>query len=148
MKKCSFCLALALLICMMISPAQATSSVFQETEVIHTEYGTFEIETTTVVYDSLTRSNSKSADRVRSVKYGGKVIAEIMLFVTFGYDGKTAWVTDASSSHSTYDGWSYNNENISKSGNTATLTATLTHLFLKDILVNISLTCSPTGQIS
>lgn len=68
--------------------------------------------------------------------------------VTFGYDGKTAWVISASGSHTTYDGWSYSGERITTSGGTANLSATLRHLLHKSVAVNLSLTCSPTGQIS
>ena len=68
--------------------------------------------------------------------------------VRYFTDGKTAWVSNASSSHTTYSGWSYGSEKITKSGGTASLTGTLSHLLHRNIPVNISLTCSPTGQIS
>lgn len=119
MKKVSFLLSLILMMGLMIPSAYAASDVYQETNVVHTEFGDFEIETTTTVYDSILRSSGRKADKSISVKNGGKVIADITLSVTFGYDGKTAWVSNASGSHTTYDGWSYSNENITQSGATA-----------------------------
>ncbi len=132
----------------MVLPAQAMSNSYQEYEVVYTESGNIEIETTTIIYASAFRSSSRKADIVSSVKQNGAVIAEVTLSATFGYDGKTAWVSSASSSHTTYSGWSYGSEKITKSGGTASLTGTLSHLLHRNIPVNISLTCSPTGQIS
>lgn len=146
-KASSLGLILLMLVSVMILPTQA-SDVYQETEVIQTEFGNIEIEARMVVYDSLLRSNTKSASRIATVKYDGKAIADVTLSATFGYDGKTAWVTSASGSHTTYDGWSYSNEKITNSGGTASLSATLSHLLHKSAAVNVSLTCSPTGQIS
>lgn len=147
MKKVSLCL-IALLICIMIPASYAAPCIEQESETIYTEFGVFEIETTTVIHNVLARSNSKSADRTHTVRLNGKIVAEVTLSATFGYDGKTSWVTSASGSHSTYDGWSYEGEKITKSGGTASLSATLSRLLHRDILIDISLTCSPTGQIS
>lgn len=132
----------------MVLPAQAMSNSYQEYEVVYTESGNIEIETTTIIYASAFRSSSRKADIVSSVKQNGAVIAEVTLSATFGYDGKTAWVSSASSSHTTYSGWSYGSEKITKSGGTASLSATLSHLLYRNVPVNISLTCSPTGQIS
>lgn len=140
-------IVILLLVSMMILPAQASSNTYQEIETLHTEFGDFEIKTVTIVHNSAARSSSKSADRIRTVTNNGSVIAEITLSATFGYNGSSAWVTSASGSHTTYSGWSYGNENITTSGGTATLTATLSKL-LDRVSVNISLTCSPTGQIS
>lgn len=148
MRKIVSLFALALLMCMMLPTTQAVSNVHQEIEVAHIEFGDFEIETTTIIYDSMARSGSKSADRISTVKQNGKVIAEVTLSATFGYDGKTAWVSSASGSHVTYDNWSYGNESITKSGRTASLSGRLTHSIYGSHTVNISMTCSPTGQIS
>lgn len=147
MKKFSCVLVLTLLMGVMTPIAQATSNVYLDSDAACTEFSDFEIETTTIVY-SMARSNSIGADKIYTVKSGGKIIAEITLSATFGYDGNTAWVTSASGSHTTYDGWSYSNEKITKSGGTATLTARLTHAKNGTVAVNTSLTCSPTGQIS
>lgn len=151
MRKIAFLLSFALLIGLMIPSIHATSEISdicQEFSTIHTESGDYEIEITTVIYNSATRSNSRSAAKEGEIKYNGKVLARVTLSATFGYDGKTAWVSNASGSHTTYDGWSYLGENISKSGGTATLTAALFKVTEGTVPVNISMTCSPTGQIS
>lgn len=140
-------LVFLLAVSMLLVPVQAVNSE-REIEVIHTEFGDFEIETTTIIYNTLFRSNSVSVNRAQTVKHSGKVIAEVTLSATFGYDGKTAWVSNASGSHVTYNNWSYGSERITKSGGTASLSAKLTHSQYADIPINISLTCSPTGQIS
>lgn len=147
MRKFAALFSLILLIGIMVPPAQATSTTYQDVEIIDTEFGRFEVEITTTVYDLLARSSSRRADKTATVKYENNVIAEVTLSVNFGFDGSSAWVISTSSSHTTYNGWSYGNENITTSGGTATLTATLTKLFNR-APVNISLTCSPTGQIS
>ncbi len=137
----------SLLICAMVFPTNAAQQIHPKIDTIYTEFGPVEIKSTLVVYDSF-RSNKKSADLTREVRYNGKTIAEVTLSATFGYDGKTAWVISASGSHTTYDGWSYNSEKISKSGGTATLTASLFKLSAGTIPISFSMTCSPTGQIS
>ena len=52
------------------------------------------------------------------------------------------------SSHTTSGSWSYQNERISESGNKAELTAKLTKLGAGTTYVDISLSCTPSGQIS
>ena len=147
MKKAySWGLVFLLAVSMALLPVQAVSNE-QKSEVIHTEFGDLEVETTTVIRNTLSRSSSVSVNRTKTIKNSGKVIAEVTLSVTYGYDGKTAWVTSASGSHETYEGWSYSGEKITKSGGTATLSAKLTHSRYENVPVNISLTCSPTGQI-
>lgn len=148
MKQTSFFLAIILVVGLLIPPAHAASNVYREMDVFQTEFGILEVEITTVTYDSLSRASSKSADKRASIKMNGSVIAEVTLSATFGYDGKTAWVSSASSSHVTYDGWSYGSEKITKSGGTATLDAELIHLVHGSYPVKVSITCSPTGQIS
>lgn len=138
----------ALLICATVLPTSAVQQTDRTSEVFYTECGPVEVETTLTVYESGARSNSKRASLTNTYKNNGKVIAEVTLNATFGYDGSTAWVISASGSHTTYDGWSYGSEKISKSGGTATLTASLSKSGAGTIPVSISLTCSPTGQIS
>lgn len=148
MKKASaFLLTFALLVGTMIPSSLAASNSRQKTETVYSKLGDIEIETTTIIHNAMSRSGG-SVDKISTVKDNGKVIAEVTLSATFGYDGKTAWVISASGSHTTYDSWSYSNEKITKSGGTASLSATLSHLLHTSIPVNISITCSPTGQIS
>lgn len=148
MKKLSIFFVSAIMLFTMSLPAGAVQESYRHIDVIDTEFGPVEVESVLIIHQSKERSNTKSADAVQTYKYGGKVIAEVTLSATFGYDGKTAWVTSASGSRTTYDGWSYSGQSISKSGGTATLTATLSHSLHRSISVNVSLTCSPTGQIS
>ena len=61
---------------------------------------------------------------------------------------QTIWVVGTDSSHTTSGGWSYKNEQISESSNRAKLTAELTHIIFETMQVNISMTCTPSGQIS
>ena len=134
---------------MAILPAYAAApETYQEIEIIHTEYGDIEMTTTLVIYDSPLRSSTKSAKKTQTFKSGSTVIGDVTLSATFGYDGSTAWVVSASGSNTIGSGWSYKNESISKSGNTAKLTAQLTKLLLPNVNVTISMTCSPSGQIS
>lgn len=124
-----------------------TSEIVCETSTITYVDGDFEIEETLTVY-SAARSNSKPASKSQSIKHNGVVVADVTFNATFGYDGSSAWVISASGSHTTYDGWSYSGERISKSGGTATLTATVSKLGYRNIPVSISMTCSPSGSIS
>lgn len=144
----AFLLTFVLLTATMVPSTLAVSSSQWETEVVYTELGDIEIEVATIIYSSGVRSNSHKVDKVAKAKHNGKVIAEVTLSATFGYDGKTSWVESASSSHTTYDGWSYGSEKITKSGGAASLSGKLTHLIYGNYTVNISITCSPTGQIS
>ncbi len=141
----AFLLTFALLAVTMIPSSLAAANNWQDTETVYSELGDVEIITT--IHYAISRGGG-SANKTSTVKSDGKVIAEVTLSATFGYDGKTAWVSNASSSHTTYSGWSYGSEKITKSGGTASLTGTLSHLLHRNIPVNISLTCSPTGQIS
>ncbi len=54
----------------------------------------------------------------------------------------------ADGSHVTYSGWSYGSEQIADSGNRARLTARLSHSGDSPIPVSLSLSCTPSGQIS
>lgn len=147
-RKISAVLVFVLLLCIMVLPSGATQNTYRKIDVMNTEFGPVEVETALTIQESLARSNTKRASAAQTFKFSGKVIAEVTLSATFGYDGKTAWVVSASGSHTTYDGWKYGGEKITKSGGTATLTATLSKLTSSNIPVNISLTCSPTGEIS
>lgn len=143
----AFLLTFALLVGTMVPSALAASNSWKETQTIYSELGEIEIDTTTVVRNSVARSGG-SVSRTATVKYSGKVIAEVTLSATFGYNGTVSWVIGSSSSHTTYDGWSYGSENITSSGGTVALSGILTHLLHGRLAVNISITCSPTGEIS
>ncbi len=138
--------ALACLIVAMALPAGATSQTVCETKTVTTVYGDFEIEETLIVYNNL-RSSSRTASKTATCRQNGSVVAEATLTATFGYDGSSAWVGNASGSHTTYSGWSYSGEKVSKVGSTATLTASVSKSgVVKSI--SVSMTCSPSGSIS
>lgn len=132
-----------------ISSFAAEPETHRETETVYVEgIGFLEIETITTVSPSLTRSSSRSGSKTQNFRSNGKVIATVTINADFGYDGSSAWVNSASATHSTGDGWTYGGESIKKSGNTATLTATLNKTLQGNIAVSLSITCSPSGVIS
>ena len=106
------------------------------------------METVLTVRDTAPYSQTKRAEKTSTYRYAGSVIAKVTLEATFGYDGDSAWVVSTDSSHTTSGGWSYKNEQISESSNRAKLTAELTHIIFETMQVNISLSCTPSGQIS
>lgn len=139
----------ALLLCTAVLPcaaAQPASSVQQS--VIHTEYGDIVVTTTLTVYDSAARASTKSADKIRTVTYQGQTVATVTLSATFGYDGKSAWVEEASASHDTSGGWSYGSEKIDTDGSTAALSARLTKSSFAPVDFTLSMSCTPSGKIS
>lgn len=66
---------------------------------------------------------------------------------TFWYDGSDSGVVSTSSSHTTYDDWSYGDESIWDRGDTAYLSAVL-ESSIGTVDVDLSLSCSPSGQLS
>ena len=146
-KNFMFVTVLFCLIFTMALPVGATAETVCETSTVTYVDGDFEIEETLTVY-SAARSNSRRASKSQAVKHNGVVVADVTLDATFGYDGSSAWVISASGSHTAYSGWSYGSEKVSKPSSTATLTATVSKVGYRNIAVNISLTCSPSGSIS
>ena len=149
-RKFSLFLALMMALNLCAIPTSASSpEVTQETETIYTEeYGEVRVETILTVYPATARSHTRSADKTKNYYAGDTKIATVTLSATFGYDWVGSWVDEASSSYSTYDGWSYKNESISTSGSTAKLSAKLTKLLYSSHSVSISLKCTADGTIS
>ncbi len=116
------------------------------TERYVTEDG-FEVETVLSVHRSTSRASYFTAEKAQTIRDGGKDVAKVTLTAKFGYDGTAAWVENASGSHTTYDGWSYENESVTCSGGTANLSADLTKIGERLLYVSVTLTCSPTGEI-
>lgn len=145
------CLLASTMIYMTMAPICGASYIPEQQETIsiyRTVSDRLETETTLVVYDSMIRSSTRRAEKNTVYKYDGVEIASVTLEATFSYDGNTAQVVSASGSHTTSGGWSYKSESISKSGDTAELTAKLTKLLYPALAVEISMTCTPSGQIS
>ena len=120
----------------------------RQQSVIHTEYGDIVVTTTLTVYDSAARASTKRANKKHSFTYQGENIATVTLFATFGYDGKSAWVEEASASHDTSGGWSYGSEKIDTDGSTAALSARLTKSSFAPVDFTLSMSCTPSGKIS
>lgn len=141
---------LALLVCALSIPASAFAvENTRTTEIIYVEgLGEVEVTTITKVQNSLVRSSQKSASKTKEFTYDGQVVATVTLKATFGYDGSSAWVVSATGSQNISSGWTYKNQSIDKSGNSATLTATLSKGIGVKTPVEITMSCSPSGTIS
>ena len=146
-RKISILLTFVLLVCAMSIPAYAAEEPAMRVQTIQTQQGEILIETTLTIEDVQFYSESKRASKKQVYKHNGDTIAEVVLTATFGYDGDSAWVISTDSSHTTYSGWSYGHERITESGNRAKLTAKLTYPG-DSVSVNLSMTCTPSGQIS
>ena len=80
--------------------------------------------------------------------YNGTWIATVTLYATFSYNGSTVSVTNAYATRSLASGWIYYNESLTKSGGTASLSASLTRNGYGTVPVALSLTCDKNGNIS
>ena len=148
-RKMSILLAVGLIAGSLALPSYAaTGEAVQKVQTIQTQYGEIQVETVLTVRDTAPYSQTKRAEKTSTYRYAGSVIAKVTLEATFGYDGDSAWVVSTDSSHTTSGGWSYKNEQISESSNRAKLTAELTHIIFGKMQVTISLSCTPSGQIS
>lgn len=105
------------------------------------------VESVLLVEPSLTRSSSRSASLTSTFKNNGVQIAVITLNANFVYDGSTSRATYASYSKDISSGWTYTDHSLTRSGGTATLTATLKK-FLINVPVDMHISCSPTGVIT
>lgn len=105
------------------------------------------VESVLVVEPSLTRSSSRSASLTSTFKNNGVQIAVITLNANFVYDGSTSRATYASYSKDISSGWTYTDHSLTRSGGTATLTATLKK-FLINVPVEMHISCSPSGVIT
>ena len=148
-KSVSLLLTVFLLFTVAIFPSAASNSnVSESTSIIHTDFGDIQVDSTLIIFDSLSRADSRSAKHTETFRYDGKVIATVTLSATFGYDGKSAWVEKSSSSHTTSGGWSYGNETIKDSGNTVFLSARLSKFLYPSVDFTLSMTCSPNSEIT
>lgn len=137
-------------------PSSRTSQPLKSTVVVENLGNGITVETKTTLWNTSATaalaSSSRSASRTKTYKANGSTVATVTLNATFGYDGSSAWVSSKSASHSTVSGWSYGSQSLSSSGGTASLSAVLTQklgiITIGTVDVDISLTCSPSGQIS
>ena len=93
-------------------------------------------------------TNQKRGTAKQTYRIGSDVIAVVSLTATFWYDGSDSGVISTDSSHTVYDRWSYKNESVWASGDTHYLSAVLTNPSIEDVNVDLSLSCSPNGQLS
>lgn len=97
-------------------------------------------------------SQTETYRRTSAVEHDGNWVGSITLTANFGYNGSSAWVNSMSTSHSLASGWSYENESTWKSGGTANMSATmvlkLAFITITQVDPSVSMTCSPSGQIS
>lgn len=105
------------------------------------------VESVLVVQPNMARSSSKSASLISTFKSNGVQIAVITLNANFVYDGSTSRATYASYSKDISSGWTYTDHSLTRSGGTATLTATLKKFPLV-VPVDMHISCSPSGVIT
>lgn len=93
-----------------------------------------------------------TASRTQTVTHNSDWVGSMTLTANFGYNGSSAWVNSIRTSHSVAGGWSYENESSWKSGETANMSAAmiqrLAFITIAEVDPSISMSCSPSGQIS
>lgn len=148
-KLCSFFMVLTLLFsitgfCFAVNPEIETQEITVET----LEDGTV-VETVFTVYRNFARAQTKSAYVTKTYKESdGTKAATVSLNVTFSYDGNDAWVRSSYTDISEYNGWNYGSERISESGNTVSLSASLTKSGEARKSVSAWLSCSANGTVT
>jgi hypothetical protein len=106
----------------------------------------FTVEEELIVYGN-TRSTSKTASKVQTIKSGGTTVATITLTGTFSYTGSSVSVVSKSVTKTLADGWSYTQSSLTTSGGTITLKGSVSKLLLK-YNFTVTLTCDKNGNIS
>lgn len=133
----SICLCLT---CCLIFTTKTNAEEFYYEEVIE-EISSFEI----------TRATStKTAKKTANIKNSsGDVLWSVTVTGTFSYNGSTSTCTSATA-YNSY--WKIYSHSSSKSGNTASATATAKNYFdgtvISTLKKTVTLTCSPTGTLS
>lgn len=135
----------------LFSPISQANYVPEENDVTVTDLGNgFTVEGKIILekdISSLSLMSTKLATKKDVYKINGTEIATVSITASFGYDGSTSWVNRASVSKSVSSGWTYSDENITTSGGTATVTATLKK-FPYNVNVYTYISCSADGDIS
>ena len=148
MKKFLAFLMIGMIAAFSTSPCYAADSVPETTTTVYQLDNGITVERTIIESDISTfATKQKRGTATQTYRMGSDVIATVSLTATFWYDGSDSGVVSASSSHTTYDSWKYKNESIWDSGDTAYLSAELEHS-IGNADVDLSLSCSPTGQLS
>ena len=114
------------------------------------DFGMMDVTTVTAI-NSVMGNKTCVANVTRTYSANGIDIATVTLSVTFGFNGSSVWVISKSVTKNVSSGWAYSGQQISISGGTVTLTAQLSHRDISTFVqvpVEITITCTPTGQIS
>ena len=88
-----------------------------------------------------------SKTKTASVKYDGTTVGRFSLTSEFAYDGDTAIAIDDDYSATSYGSWDYKNASSSHSGAKVSGKCTF-YKGSTSKTVSLSMTCSPSGQIS
>lgn len=94
------------------------------------------------------RSSEKTSNFSRTYYKNGVKVADITLYGRFSYTGTSSKAENGAVSKTTYNGWSYSQNSLSYSGNTVSLSATLSKSGSGSIAVSMSLSCDSNGTIS
>lgn len=137
--------------CVNVRAEKAAPNVLSETEILPNGD---RIETVLVTYSQQDGAKAtKSGQKTKSYKNSsGAVMWSVTVYGTFYYNGSTASCTSAT--HSTTcpgSGWSIISSSASKSGNTATATATAKYTGENNsytVTRSVSLICSANGTLS
>ena len=130
--------------CYAIDAKEETTTIFYQLENgITVEETIWETSISTFATEMQKRGTAR-----RTYRKGSDTVAVVSLTVAFWYDGLDSGVVSMDSSHTTYDGWLYHNESTWDSGDTAYLSAEITQIASSTIYVDLSLSCSPSGQLS
>lgn len=143
---------MALIIVTVLAPAAQAEYMPEEVITTVTDLGDgVTVESIITVHESISAFSTmatKKATKVDTYKRNGTQIATVSITASFGYDGNTSWVNSASVTENVSSGWKYGNEEITTSGGTATVTATLTKTGVVTLDVYTWISCSPDGDIS
>ena len=89
----------------------------------------------------------KTGKTNREMLYPGRHVGTMVLNGEFYYDGSTARATGASKSYSTASGWSYSGGDAKTSGASVSVSGSFDS-GSKHCAVDMTLTCSPSGELS
>lgn len=106
----------------------------------------FTITITTDIADTA-RSSTKSASKTAVVRYNSAEVGEFTVHGKFSYNGSSAKATNSTYDAEAYDSWDYKNASTSHSGAKVSGKCTF-YKGSTSKTVSLSMTCSPSGQIS
>ena len=141
--------ALSFMLCLTLAVALAAPCFAQGNERVIASYSEDlgnGITAVTTITQTVTRSTT-STTKATNYYSGGQYIGQAALYGSFYYDGSIARATGASGAGSGANGWSYGGQSTGTSGNRAYLNATISS-GSHSVPVSLSLTCSPSGNIS